>query len=149
MSATRAFVLHRDRDITGVSGTGPVADGVEFPDGTAVVRWRDLDGPADGVVPTTVVFPSVEAVEALHGHAGATRLVWGAATATCKHCARVVTAALVTVTGAALPGSWVHAEGGQRGLHRCHTEDSGLPYGHDAAPVGEPCGAGCLGQEDA
>jgi len=76
--ATRAFVLFRDLDVTGVSGTGPVADGATFPDGTTVVRWRDLAGPAAerGVRPTTVIFPSLAAVEALHGHNGATRLVW-------------------------------------------------------------------------
>ncbi|MBN0039368.1 hypothetical protein JN535_04160 [Cellulosimicrobium cellulans] len=74
----RTFELHRDVDVSGISGTGVVADGAVFPDGTTVVRWRDVDGPAAerGVRPTTVVFPTVEAVEALHGHAGATRLVW-------------------------------------------------------------------------
>lgn len=76
----RRFVVSRDRDVTGVSGTGTVAEGVEFSDGTAVVRWREL--PEDhphyqrGVRATTVVFPSAAAVEALHGHNGATRLVW-------------------------------------------------------------------------
>lgn len=77
MSA-RTFELHRDHDVTGISGTGIVADGATFPDGTTVVRWRDLGGPAAdrGVTPTTVVFPTAEAVEALHGHGGATRIVW-------------------------------------------------------------------------
>ncbi|MFF0597861.1 hypothetical protein [Streptomyces antibioticus] len=36
----RPFVLRRDRDLSGVSGTGIVADGVEFPDGHAVIHWR-------------------------------------------------------------------------------------------------------------
>lgn len=35
----RRFVLVRHRDVTGVSGTGVVAYGVEFPDGAAAVRW--------------------------------------------------------------------------------------------------------------
>ncbi|WP_206153854.1 hypothetical protein [Cellulosimicrobium aquatile] len=79
----RTFELHRDVDVSGISGTGVVADGAVFPDATTVVRWRDVDGPAAerGVLPTTVVFPSVDAVEALHGHAGATRLVWTGASA--------------------------------------------------------------------
>ena len=53
---------------------------MEFSDGTAVVRWREVTGPNydRGVRATTVVFPNVEAVEALHGHNGATRIVWGA-----------------------------------------------------------------------
>ena len=79
MSA-RLFQVVREADITGVSGTGVVADGVEFPDGTAVVRWRELE-PGNpnyerGVRATTVVFPNVRAVEALHGHSGATRLAF-------------------------------------------------------------------------
>ncbi len=36
----RPFVLRRDRDLSGVSGTGIVADGIEFPDGHAVIHWR-------------------------------------------------------------------------------------------------------------
>ena len=76
----RRFELHRDVDVSGLSGTGVVAEGVEFTDGTAVVRWHELDPDSPnyqrGVRATTVVFPNVQAVEALHGHAGATRLEW-------------------------------------------------------------------------
>ena len=65
------FVLMRDTDVSGVSGTGVVADGVAFPDGTVALRWR-------GGNPTSVVFHDngVESVEAIHGHGGAARLVW-------------------------------------------------------------------------
>ena len=75
---TITFTMQRDQDITGVSGTGAVAHGAVFPDGTTVVRWREL-APGDpnydrGVRATTVVFPNFAAVEALHGHAGATRI---------------------------------------------------------------------------
>ena len=61
------FVLMRDTDVSGVSGTGVVADGVAFPDGTVALRWR-------GGNPTSVVFHDngVESVEAIHGHGGAT-----------------------------------------------------------------------------
>lgn len=140
MSTTRTFILFRDKDITGISGTGPVADGVVFPDGATVVRWRDLGGPAAdrGVRPTTVVFESVEAVEALHGHGGATRIVWGSMTAVCKHCGRAI---VTTITDA----GWVHADGAQRRLGRCHSDDSGLPYGYNAEPDNEPCSRACLG----
>jgi hypothetical protein len=139
MGATRTFVLYRDQDITGISGTGPVADGAVYPDGTTVVRWRDLGGPAAarGVRPTTVVFESVAAVEALHGHGGATRIVWGAATGTCRHCGRAI--------GTVAPNSWIHVDGGQRWLQRCHSDDSGLPYGYNAGPDDEPCTIACLG----
>jgi hypothetical protein len=67
----RPFELHRDTDVSGVSGTGVVAEGVAFSDGTVALRWL-----SDW--PTSVVFHDrgVEAVEAIHGHGGATRIVW-------------------------------------------------------------------------
>lgn len=65
----RRFQLQRDVDVSGVSGTGVVALGVAFPDGTCVVRWL-------GERQSTVVWPSVEDVEVIHGHGGATRIVW-------------------------------------------------------------------------
>lgn len=74
----RRFHLVRDVDVTGLSGTGTVAEGVEFTDGTTVVRWFDVEGAHydRGVRATTVLFPNVRAVEALHGHGGATRIEW-------------------------------------------------------------------------
>jgi len=68
-SLSRRFHLQRDTDVSGISGTGVVADGVRFPDGVCVIRWR-------GDRQSTVVWPSVEDVEAIHGHGGATRIVW-------------------------------------------------------------------------
>ncbi|WP_174816991.1 hypothetical protein [Nocardia brasiliensis] len=67
----RTFEFHRDQDVTGYNGTGVVADGVTFADGVTVVHWR-------GQRRSTVVWPSVEDAIAVHGHDGATRLVWGA-----------------------------------------------------------------------
>jgi len=63
------FLLVRDEDVTGVSGTGVVAQGVEFHDGTVVLRWL-------GPNPTTVVHERIESVQAVHGHGGKTRIVW-------------------------------------------------------------------------
>jgi hypothetical protein len=40
ISFGRPFVLRRDRDISGVSGTGIVIDGVLWPDGQAAIHWR-------------------------------------------------------------------------------------------------------------
>lgn len=65
----RIFQLYRDRDVTGMSGTGVVADGFEFDDGTTVVRWR-------GEYPSTVVWDDIGTAEIVHGHGGATRLVF-------------------------------------------------------------------------
>lgn len=66
----RTFHLQRDDDVTGISGTGRVAEGVVFSDGRVAVRW------IVGEHRSTVTWDSVEAVEAIHGHGGATRIVW-------------------------------------------------------------------------
>lgn len=76
----RCFVLIRDVDVTGLSGTGVVGEGIEFSDGTVAMRWLQ-DGVSDfhrerGVRPTTVVHENITSVEALHGHGGATHIEW-------------------------------------------------------------------------
>jgi hypothetical protein len=65
----RRFELHRDEDETGVSGTGVVAEGVEFFDGTAALRWRTTYA-------STAVYASTADLEAIHGHQGRTRIEW-------------------------------------------------------------------------
>jgi hypothetical protein len=67
----RRFELHRTEDVSGVSGTGVVAQGVEFDDGVCALRWL-TDWP------TSVVFHDrgADAVEHVHGHNGRTEVVW-------------------------------------------------------------------------
>ncbi len=65
------FALVRDTDVSGVSGCGLVAEGVMFEDGSCVLRWR-------GPHKSTAVWASMESMLAVHGHAGATRLVFEA-----------------------------------------------------------------------
>ena len=65
----RLFQLIRAVDVTGISGTGLVAWGVQFPDGKVVTRWN-------GSIAQTCVWDSIEEVEAIHGHGGATQVVW-------------------------------------------------------------------------
>jgi hypothetical protein len=69
MTDHRRFHLERDHDVTGASGTGRVADGVLWPDGTVAVRWR-------GERASSVHWDRVEDAIAIHGHGGATRIVW-------------------------------------------------------------------------
>ncbi len=65
----RRFLLVRDEDVSGVSGTGIVAEGVEFSDGTAVLHWlREPYG--------LNIFVSVAALIAVHGHGGRTWIEW-------------------------------------------------------------------------
>lgn len=72
----RRFVLDRTVDVSGVSGIGTVAEGVEFTDGTVVVRWRLVGSAPSVVTPTTVVHADISSVLALHGHNGRTQIVW-------------------------------------------------------------------------
>lgn len=68
----RRFQLVRDEDVSGVSGTGVVAEGVAFSgDGPVALRWLSE-------WPTSVVFHDrgVESLEAVHVHQGRTRIVW-------------------------------------------------------------------------
>lgn len=65
----KRFILRRDADVTGLSGTGVVAWGVLFPDGKVATRWNSA-------IAQTCAFDSIEDVEAIHGHQGKTRVVW-------------------------------------------------------------------------
>lgn len=61
----KPFWLVRTEDESGVSGTGVVADGAKFPDGTCVLRWRTCGG-------STGIYDSEESVIEIHGHGGRT-----------------------------------------------------------------------------
>lgn len=66
----RRFHLERDTDVTGISGTGVVAEGIVFSNGKTVIAW------VVGEHQSTVVWDGIESVDAIHGHGGATRIVW-------------------------------------------------------------------------
>jgi hypothetical protein len=61
--------LVRTEDISGVSGTGHVAEGVVFSNGWSVLRWVSEH-------PGLEFFRSTEDVEAVHGHGGKTKIVF-------------------------------------------------------------------------
>jgi len=66
----RRFELRRDIDVSGVSGTGVVAEGVEFTDGTVALRWL-------GKRRSTVIHEGgIGNVRLIHGHRGDTRIVF-------------------------------------------------------------------------
>lgn len=65
----RRFVLNRQDDKTGTSGTGIVAEGVQLSSGQVVLTWlRHLNSVA--------VYHSMDVMETIHGHGGATRVHW-------------------------------------------------------------------------
>jgi hypothetical protein len=68
----KAYHLRRDHDVSGKSGTGHIAQAVEFDDGTVVVHWSG-DKTKAGVA-STEVFNSVADMLKVHGHEGRTVL---------------------------------------------------------------------------
>jgi len=67
----RPFWLQRVEDESGVSGVGLVAEGVVFSSGWCALTWL-----TDHV--SVAFYPSLEEVEAIHGHDGKTKIVTGA-----------------------------------------------------------------------
>lgn len=67
----RRFILQRNEDVTGVSGTGLVVEGIQFSDGRCAYRWFTKEMPQ-----TTVLADCIEDVVTVHGHGGKTRLIW-------------------------------------------------------------------------
>jgi hypothetical protein len=66
----RLFQLVRHTDVSGVRGTGTLADGVEWPDGAVILRWR-------GRWPVTSVWEGgLDALLAVHGQGGRTQVHW-------------------------------------------------------------------------
>lgn len=63
----RRFELHRDHDLTEISGVGIIAEGVVYSDGTVAMRWLSER-------PTTTTFNCIDDVIAIHGHGGDTRV---------------------------------------------------------------------------
>lgn len=67
----RTFHLVREHDVSGVSGTGVVAEGVEFGDGSAVIRWCTENKPR-----STVVYDNIDDILSIHGHLGLTQIIY-------------------------------------------------------------------------
>ena len=65
----RRFQLVRTEDASGVSGTGNVAEGCEFTNGTCALTWLTR-------FRSVAMYQSIKELEAVHGHEGRTRVVW-------------------------------------------------------------------------
>lgn len=65
----RRWVLVRLTDVTGVSGEGVVVWGIQFPDGAVAYRWNSPHA-------TSSTADSIETVQRIHEHDGASRVVW-------------------------------------------------------------------------
>lgn len=65
----KRFLLVREEDVSGTSGTGVVAEGIQFTNGTAVMTWLS---PLQSVS----LFQSIDVLKAIHGHDGRTHVVF-------------------------------------------------------------------------
>lgn len=66
---SRRFILQRNEDATGISGTGAVAEGCEFTSGLCAMTWLSEHR-------TMEWYESIKTVIELHGHEGRTEVVW-------------------------------------------------------------------------
>jgi len=65
----RRFILERHHDVSGVSGTGTIAEGISFSNGRISLQWL--------VEPCSLtIFNSVNELLEVHGHNGSTRIIW-------------------------------------------------------------------------
>jgi hypothetical protein len=65
----RTFVLERNEDETGISGTGIVAEGIQFTNGKCAMSWLTD-------VTSVAIYGSLEDLEKIHGHGGKTKVVF-------------------------------------------------------------------------
>ncbi len=65
----RRFYLTRIEDESGVSGSGRVAEGVEFSDGSCALNWLTHTS-------CTGVYRNIKQLESIHGHGGKTVVEW-------------------------------------------------------------------------
>ncbi len=68
-STAKLFVLMRDDDVSGTSGVGVVAEGVEFSSGQVALHWLSQ-------LEVVSVYANVKTVLQVHGHDGKTRVEW-------------------------------------------------------------------------
>lgn len=65
----RRFVLNRAEDVSGTSGTGTVAEGVEWSNGQISIHWISQ-------LESVNVYANAKVLDQLHGHSGRTVVVW-------------------------------------------------------------------------
>lgn len=65
----RRFVLVRTEDVSGTSGIGIVAEGVEFSNGQVALHWVTQ-------LESVAIYASVKVLEQIHSHGGRTEVQW-------------------------------------------------------------------------
>lgn len=69
MQAIKRFRFKRTEDVSGISGTGIVAEGVEFTNGKVVMCWLSS-------VSSLSIFNNIKELELIHGHEGRATIEW-------------------------------------------------------------------------
>lgn len=64
----KEYILQRNEDFSGVSGTGEVAIGIVLPSGKGIHEWTRY-------IKSINIYPNIESVEHIHGHEGRTKVV--------------------------------------------------------------------------
>ena len=65
----RRFALNRSKDESGISGTGIVAEGLQFSSKKCVISWLSD-------TPSIEIYDSIEEIRRIHGHQGETQIKW-------------------------------------------------------------------------
>lgn len=60
-SPMRRFYLVRNEDVSGVSGTGRVAEGIEFTNGKCVLSWLTA-------TTSVAIYDNMKSLTLIHGH---------------------------------------------------------------------------------
>ena len=68
-SNMRRFILRRSEDVSGTSGTGVVAEGVEFSNGQVAIHWISQ-------LESVNIYANVKVLDTLHGHDNRTVIEW-------------------------------------------------------------------------
>ena len=65
----RRFILIRNEDVSGTSGTGVVAEGVQFSNGSVTLTWLSH-------LHSVTYFSCIDVLKNIHGHEGRTEVQW-------------------------------------------------------------------------
>lgn len=69
MNASRRFNFVRTEDVSGVSGTGVVGEGVEFTNGKVCFTWHSSKS-------SVAIYDNIKTFISVHGHEGKGNIEW-------------------------------------------------------------------------
>ena len=69
----RTFKFNRKEDVSGISGIGFVAEGVQFSSGKVAISFFPVE---PTYVASVIIFNSMDEVEKIHGHDDKTDIWW-------------------------------------------------------------------------